>query len=74
MASQKQKENLTNEYLNKNFSDNFDVALSSIDVAKSFIQSGKSFTLSSLLDAIAKSAAKSEPKEEVQEEEWKKKS
>lgn len=56
MNKHKQRDMLTNEYIKKNFSDNFSLALASIEVAKNMIRSGRDFTLNSLLDTVAKSA------------------
>lgn len=46
---------LTNEYLTKNFTDNFSLSLSAVDLAKHMIQGGKEVTVTTLLDQIAKS-------------------
>lgn len=50
----KPRETLTNEYLTKNFSDNFTLALSSINAARAVVDSGKEFKLGQLLDSVAR--------------------
>lgn len=50
----KPRETLTNEHLSKNFSDNFTLALSSINAAKALIDSGREFKLTQLLDSVAR--------------------
>lgn len=60
MSTNKQRDQLTNEYLTKHFPDNFSLALSSIHSAKALIDSGKEFRLMQLLDSVAKSKSKEE--------------
>lgn len=55
MNKGKTKHTLTNEYLTKNFADNFTLALSAIDIGRHLIKSGKEVTVTSLLEQIAKS-------------------
>lgn len=52
--SGKPRETLTNEYLTKNFSDNFSLALNSINAARALVESGKEFKLTQLLDSVAR--------------------
>ena len=54
MSKNHARENLTNEYLKKNFTDNFTLALSAIDIGRNLIDAGKEFNLSGLLNGIAK--------------------
>ncbi len=54
MKKYKQREFLTNEYINKNFSDNFSLALASIDGARDLVKAGKEFTLHTLLHSLGK--------------------
>ena len=56
MSKSKSRQALTNEHLTKNFSDNFTLALETMESARNFIHSGKDFTLSSLLDHMAKAS------------------
>jgi|JI9StandDraft_1071089.scaffolds.fasta_scaffold04512_2 hypothetical protein len=57
MKKYKQREFLTNEYINKNFSDNFSLALASINGAKDLIKAGREFTLQSLFASLGKIGA-----------------
>jgi hypothetical protein len=57
MNKSKSRASLTNEYMSKNFTDNFTLALTAMDCARYFIESGREFTLASLLDHVAKVSA-----------------
>ena len=54
MKKYKQREFLTNEYINKNYSDNFSLALASIEGARELVKVGKEFTIHSLLHSLGK--------------------
>jgi len=54
MTKGRLKEFLTNERLTQNYTDNFSLALSTIDHARNMIHAGREFTLTSLLEDIAK--------------------
>ncbi len=54
MKKYKQREYLTNEYINKSYTDNFALALASIESARDLIKSGKEFNLQALLSSIGR--------------------
>ncbi len=63
------KELLTNEELSNIYSDNFQLAVHSIQVAQYYIRAGKDFTVSSLLEEIRKNPKLLDiPREEIEEQ------
>lgn len=63
MERNKAKSHLTNEYLMKQFSDNFSLALGAIATARIWVGNGRDFTLTTLLESVGKSSHSS-PRED----------
>ncbi len=53
---EKQRHYLTNEYLMKSYADNFSLALTAMELAKSQILAGKDTRLTELFETLAKLA------------------
>ena len=54
---EKQRHYLTNEYLMKSYADNFTLALTAIDLAKSQILAGKDTKLGEIFETLARTAS-----------------